>query len=58
MEKSIKWDFDTCMQEMFQMQEVEAETYSPLALAYIGDCIFDLVIKNLVLNRGNKQVKI
>ena len=57
MEKSIKWDFDTCMQEMFQMQEVEAETYSPLALAYIGDCIFDLVIKNLVLNRGNKQVK-
>ena len=39
------------------MQEVEAETYSPLALAYIGDCIFDLVIKNLVLNRGNKQVK-
>ena len=57
MEKSIKWDFDTCMQEMFQMQEVEAETYSPLALAYIGDCIFDLVIKKLVLNRGNKQVK-
>ena len=57
MEKSIKWDFDTCMQEMFQMQEVKAETYSPLALAYIGDCIFDLVIKNLVLNRGNKQVK-
>ena len=57
MEKSIKWDFDTCMQEMFRMQEVEAETYSPLALAYIGDCIFDLVIKNLVLNRGNKQVK-
>lgn len=45
MEKSIKWDFDTCMQEMFQMQEVEAETYSPLALAYIGDCIFDLVVK-------------
>ena len=41
MEKSIKWDFDTCMQEMFQMQEVEAETYSPLALAYIGDCMQD-----------------
>lgn len=57
MEKSITWEFDSYMQELFQMQEVEAEEYSPLALAYIGDCIFDLVIKNLVLNQGNKQVK-
>ena len=57
MEKSIEWDFDTYMQELFHMQEVDAETYSPLALAYIGDCIFDLVIKSLVLNQGNKQVK-
>lgn len=57
MEKSIEWDFDTYMQELFQMREVDAETYSPLALAYIGDCIFDLVIKSLVLNQGNKQVK-
>ena len=28
-----------------------------LALAYIGDCIFDLVIKSLVMNEGNKQVQ-
>ncbi len=39
------------------MQEVDVKTYSPLALAYIGDCIFDLVIKSLVLNQGNKQVQ-
>ena len=30
--------------------------YSPLTLAYIGDCIYDLVIKSLVINAGNKQV--
>ena len=57
MEKSIEWEFDSYMHELFEMQEVDIKTYSPLALAYIGDCIFDLVIKNLVLNRGNKQVQ-
>ncbi len=57
MEKGIEWEFDFYMQELFQMQEVDVKTYSPLALAYIGDCIFDLVIKSLVLNEGNKPVQ-
>lgn len=57
MDKSIEWQFDSYMQEIFQMQEVDVKTYSPLALAYIGDCVFDLVIKSLVLNQGNKQVQ-
>lgn len=39
------------------MQEVDIHTYSPLALAFIGDCVFDLIIKSLVLNQGNKQVQ-
>lgn len=57
MEESVTWEFDDYMQELFQMREADAEEYSPLALAYIGDCVFDLVIKSLVLNRGNRQVK-
>lgn len=57
MEKGIEWEFDSYMQEIFQMQEVDARIYSPLALAYIGDCIFDLVIKSLILNEGNKPVQ-
>jgi ribonuclease-3 family protein len=59
MEKGIEleWQFDSYMQEIFHMQEVDIKTYSPLALAYIGDCVFDLIIKSLVLNRGNKQVQ-
>lgn len=56
MEKSVGFEFDSYMHELFQMQEVDARTYSPLTLAYIGDCIYDLVIKNLVINQGNKQV--
>ena len=57
MEKSVEWEFDTYMQEIFQMKEVDIREYSPLALAYNEDCIFDLVIKSLVMNEGNKQVQ-
>lgn len=45
------------MREIFHMKEVDANTYSPLALAYIGDCVYDLLIKNIVLSQGNKQVQ-
>lgn len=55
MEKSV--DFENYMKELFQMHEVDVQTYSPLTLAYIGDCIFDLIIKNLVVRQGNKQVQ-
>ncbi len=54
MEKSI--EFNSYMEELFQMQEVDIHTYSPLTLAYIGDSIYDLIIKNLIVNHGNKQV--
>lgn len=57
MEKSISWQFDSYMQETFQMKEVDTSEYSPLTLAYIGDSIYDLIIKTLVVNEGNKPVK-
>ena len=56
MEKSVGFEFDSYMQEIFQMGEVDIKEYSPLTLAYIGDSIYDLIIKSLVVNRGNKQV--
>ncbi len=45
------------MQELFQMREVNIKEYSPLALAYIGDAVYDLIIRTLVLNEGNRQVQ-
>lgn len=56
MEKSVGFEFHSYMQELFQMQEVDIQTYSPLTLAYIGDSIYDLIIKSMVINQGNKQV--
>ena len=57
MEKSIGFELDSYMREVFQMEEVDVREYSPLTLAYIGDCVYDLIIKSIVLSRGNRQVQ-
>ncbi len=57
MEKSVGFELDTYMRETFEMGEVDIHTYSPLTLAYIGDCVYDLIIKNLVISSGNRQVQ-
>ena len=57
MEKSIEQDLFSCMQETFSLKEVDIREYSPLTLAYIGDSIYDLIIKTIVINEGNKQVQ-
>ena len=39
----------------FGMEHVDIRRYSPLALAYIGDGIYDLVIRSMVVGKGNTQ---
>ena len=46
---------DSYIKEQFGVKEVDIKTYSPLTLAYIGDCIFDLVIRSVVVGRGNTR---
>ncbi|MGC4017933.1 MAG: ribonuclease III domain-containing protein [Muricomes sp.] len=57
MEKSVEFDFHDYIHEVLNLQEVDIASYSPLVLAYIGDCIYDLIIKTMVINKGNKQVQ-
>jgi len=40
----------------YNLPEQDIKTYSPLALAYIGDAIYDLVIRTMLIMRGNSQV--
>ena len=46
---------DSYIKEQFQIAPVDIRTYSPLALAYIGDGIFDLVIRSIVVGKGNTK---
>ena len=39
----------------FGCGEVDIRSYSPLTLAYIGDAIYDLVIRTIVVERGNRS---
>lgn len=38
-------------------KQAVANDYSPLVLAYIGDCVFDLLIKQKVIAKGNQSVQ-
>lgn len=39
----------------FGLQEQDIRTYSPLTLAYIGDAIFELVVRTVLVDRRNTQ---
>lgn len=39
--------------KQFDMEHVDIRSYSPLALAYIGDGIYDLIIRSMIVGRGN-----
>lgn len=40
----------------FDIESKDIRTYSPLTLAYIGDAIFDVVIRSILVNKGNTAV--
>ncbi len=46
---------DHYIKEIFEIPEVDLRTYSPLTLAYIGDGIFDLIIRSVVVGKGNTK---
>ncbi len=41
------------IREAFDCKNVDIRTYSPLTLAFVGDCVYDLVIRTVVVERGN-----
>lgn len=43
------------LRDAFGLRDVDLRTYSPLTLAYIGDAIYDLVIRTLIVKQGNSR---
>lgn len=48
--------FSEIVSESLSLQKRETNSYSPLALAYIGDAVYELFIRTKVMNRGSTQV--
>ena len=51
MEESLSF-----FKEAFRLHDVEAGMYSPLVLAYVGDAVYEIMIRTKVVNEGNAQV--
>lgn len=43
------------VQEMFPMNEAKLRTYSALSFAYIGDAVYELIIRTVITSRGNMK---
>ena len=51
MEQSLDNDLVKCIYEGLDMKHTDPSQLSPLVLAYIGDSIYDLVIKTWVIEQ-------
>lgn len=57
MEESVK-NQETLLEQIktvFRCEEQDVRAYSPLTLAYIGDGIYELVIRSVVVERANRS---
>lgn len=50
-------DILTGIQSQFGEGSLQPQQYSALALAYIGDGVYDLIIRTIVIDLGNGKVK-
>ncbi len=57
-----KWDMEEGLREiaetfenLFALPHVDIKTYSPLTLAYMGDGIYELIIRTILVKQGNAQ---
>ena len=44
------------IQQKFLLKQMPAKEYSPLVLAYIGDGIYDMIVRTIFVSHGNTQV--
>ena len=42
--------------QFFELEEQDYRTFSALTLAYIGDCVYELVVRTVVIHHSKKAV--
>lgn len=56
MEESIKTEsFLDAINHTFECEPADIKQYSPLTLAYIGDAVYDLIVRSVVVERANRS---
>lgn len=44
------------LKELFELKDQDIRSYSPLTLAYIGDGVYELIIRTILVKKGNCPV--
>ena len=44
------------LKELFHLEDQDLRSYSPLTLAYIGDAVYELIIRTILVKKGNCPV--
>lgn len=48
-------DFVEVFENLLQLGPPDVKRYSPIALAYLGDSVYDVLVKYYLVTKGNKQ---
>ena len=57
MEEGININLLASIRDKFELGEQDLRTYSPLVLAYVGDAIYEIVIRTILVSEANEAVE-
>lgn len=57
MEESVRNNLPEMIRAIFPRKQQDIRGYSPLTLAFIGDAVYDLIIRTAVVERANRPVR-
>lgn len=49
-------DLRTCVEAAFALKKQDIRSYSPLTLAYIGDAVYELIVRTMMVENANAPV--
>ena len=49
-------DLPEKIKEQFEIKDTDINTYNPLTLAFIGDSVYETIVRTMVVSKGNKSV--
>ena len=49
-------DLPENIKEQFDIKDTDINTYNPLTLAFIGDSVYEIIVRTMVVSKGNKSV--
>ncbi len=49
-------DLPEKIKDQFEIKDTDINTYNPLTLAFIGDSVYETIVRTMVVSKGNKSV--